>query len=239
MESAEYQAMDAGEAAMWWYRALHARLLAILAPIDGKILDAGCGTGGLLARLGAARPEIARVGLEWHPDAARRAAAKSGAPVVRGTVGAIPFAAASFSAAVLADVLCHRAVEPRAALSEVRRVLRPGGLLVVNMPAYEWLLSHHDRAVHNARRQTAGQVRRMLADAGFASIRAGYWNGLLLPAMILERKLLRRPEAAAAKTRFPPWLNATLQAVTDLERRLGWKPPAGGSVLATARRPDR
>ena len=97
----------------------------------------------------------------------RRAAAKSGAPVARGSVNALPFADASFDAAIAADVLCHRAVEPAPALAELRRVLRPGGRLVVNMPAYAWLLSAHDRQVHNARRCTARQLAAMLREAGF------------------------------------------------------------------------
>ena len=51
MELTEYARMDAVEDHMWWYRALHRRLVAALAGRDGCVLDAGCGTGGLLARL--------------------------------------------------------------------------------------------------------------------------------------------------------------------------------------------
>ena len=76
------------------------------------------------------------------------------------------------------------------ALAELRRVLRPGGRLVINMPAYMWLASAHDRQVHNARRYTAGQLRSMLLAAGFHRLRVGYWNSLLLPLMIAQRKLL-------------------------------------------------
>ena len=78
------------------------------------------------------------------------------------------------------------------ALAELRRVLRPGGRLIVNMPAYAWLLSAHDRQVHNVRRCTARQLAAMLRDAGFVRVRAGYWNGLLLPLMVVQRKLLAR-----------------------------------------------
>ena len=159
MEPGEYALMDAVEDHMWWYRALHRRLLDALAGVHGTVLDAGCGTGGLLARLRAARPDLQLVGVEWADQACRRAAAKSGASLVRGTVNALPFRDACFDAAVSADVLCHRAVEPTSALAELGRVLRPGGRLVVNMPAYMWLASAHDRQVHNARRHTAGQLR--------------------------------------------------------------------------------
>ena len=235
MELNEYALMDAAEAGMWWYRALHARLGTALAGVRGPILDAGCGTGGLLAGL----PGGQLFGLEYVAVAARRAAEKSGARIACGSINAMPFADGSFAAAVAADVLCHEAVAPVAALAELRRVLQPGGRLVVNMPAYGWLASAHDRRVHNARRATAGSLRRQLQAAGFAGVRVRYWTALLLPLMVVQRKVLARGAAAASDVaNFSPWLDAILFAVTDIERRLpGWF-PAGGSILATATRPE-
>ena len=170
MEAAEYALMDSVEARMWWYRALHVRLVDALAPVRGRVLDAGCGTGGFLTILGQRRPDLERVGLEWAATAAARAATKAQAPVARGSVNAMPFGGGLFHAVVLADVLCHGAVDPDLALAEARRVLRPGGRLIVNMPAYAWLLSAHDTRVHNTRRMTAGQTGAMLHAAGFASM---------------------------------------------------------------------
>ena len=188
MEAAEYGLMDAAEDRMWWYRALHDRLLDALDGVAGAVLDAGCGTGG-------------------------------------------------FDAAVLADVLCNEAVDPGAALAEVRRVLRPGGRLVVNMPAYAWLMSAHDARVRNARRMTRGATAAMLARAGFVRVRARYWNGVLLPLMVAQRKILSRGPAASDVALFPPWVDAMLRAATRFERALPFPPPAGGSVLAIAETP--
>jgi SAM-dependent methyltransferase len=237
MHPDEYALMDRAEAAMWWYRALHARLCDALNGVPGRVLDAGCGTGGFLAMLRDQRPDLMRFGVEWNQDAAARAQQKSGATVVRGSINALPFADASFDAAVSADVLCHAAVDPRAALAELARVLRPGGRLVVNMPAYQWLLSAHDRRVQNVRRMTAAATAGLLRDAGFRRPRARYWNGLLLPLMLVQRKILARGDAVSDVAPFPPWLDATFHAITEFERRLRVPLPAGGSVLAVAEKP--
>jgi SAM-dependent methyltransferase len=235
MESPEYQLMDAHEGTMWWYRALHTRLLDALQGAGGRLLDAGCGTGGFLARLRADRPDLDAYGVEYDAFAAARASAKSGRPVVRGSVNALPFSGGAFDVVVSADVLSHEAVDPAAALADARRVLKPGGRLVVNMPAYRWLHSAHDVRVHNARRQNAGELRDTLERAGFTGVRTRYWNSLLLPLMIASRAL-EREGAASDVTAYPPWLDATFHAVTRVERRLP-PLPAGGSVLAIASRP--
>lgn len=237
MDPAEYTLMDAVEGRMWWYRALHARLCDALGFAQGRVLDAGCGTGGFLAVLANKRPDISRFGVEWDHAAARRARGKSGAAITQGSVNALPFRAASFDAAVSADVLCHAAVDPAMAAAELWRVLRPGGRLVVNLPAYQWLLSAHDRRVRNARRFTAASAAALLRDAGFREIRARYWNGLLLPLMVMQRKLLARGDSVSDVAAFPPWLDATLHGMTRMERLLPFPPPAGGSVLAIAEKP--
>lgn len=243
MEPAEYDRMDAAEERMWWYRALHARVMEALrrrpGP-EGALLDAGCGTGGLLCRLrGLGRPLF---GCDINPAAAARAAAKSGALTACADANRLPFADASFTALVSCDVLCHRAVEPAAALAEFRRVLAPGGTLVLNLPAYQWLHSAHDRRVHNLRRFTAGGARRAVEAAGFVGIEARYWNSLLLPLMILQRKVLKPCGTGGGSdvALYPAWLDATLHAVTEAERlaaRAGLRYPAGGSILLVATRP--
>ena len=238
MEQAEYALMDEAEGRMWWYRALHARLIDALAPVRGLVCDAGCGTGGFLARLSLARPDLDLIGCEYDEGAIARARTKSPASFVRGSINALPFADASLDGLVTADVLCHAAVDPAAALAEIRRVLRPGGVMVANMPSYQWLASAHDLRVANARRTTRTAFRAQILTAGLIPHRVFYWNSLLLPLMVAQRKILaRRHDSASDVAIFPPWLDLTLHGITQVERALPKLMPAGGSILAIATRP--
>ena len=243
MEPAEYEVMDRVEARMWWYRGAHANVVDLVeahcaALRHAAVLDAGCGTGGLLLRLGERLEHATRFGIEIDPAAARRASAKSAALVVAGSVNAMPFRDGAFDAITSVDVLCHAAVDERAALAELHRCLAPGGLLVLSLPAYPWLRSAHDARVHNARRYTRGAAAALLHEAGFAVARIGYWNGLLLPLMVLRRKVLRgHADAASDVEEYPPWIDRTFGGVLAAERKLraiGIWLPFGGSVLAMA-----
>ena len=196
------------------------------------MLDAGCGTGGLLARLDGARDAI---GVDANAAACARAAAKSGHPVCAGSIDALPFADATFSAIVSADVLCHRGVDERHALAQFHRCLGTGGILVLNLPAYRWMMSRHDTAVYNVRRYTKRGVVALLRAAGFQPLFASYWNMLLFPLMVLTRKLL--PGGGSDVREQPGWAEAIGRAATGVERaviRTGIALPFGGSVFAVA-----
>ena len=202
------------------------------------MLDAGCGTGGLLRRIDDCAPSLERVGLELDADAAGVARRKSRAEIVVGSVNELPFPSNSFHVVLSADVLCHANVDESAALTEFCRCLRPGGSLLLNLPAYDWLLSDHDARVHNVRRYTARQRGTCWSAPGCGS-----------GALILEQS------AAASHDRAPhvgsrpriqrralvPGLAGRLfSAVTTGERRLGrlgLRLPFGGSVWLWAAKP--
>ncbi len=225
---------------MWWFRGLHANLVGALGEDERRaVLDAGCGTGGLLLRLAGALPRAAITGLDIEPRAVAVARAKSGCAVCVGSVARLPFADRSFDAILSADVLCHRGVDDVAALGEFRRCLTPGGAVVLSLPAYRWLYSQHDIAVDNARRYGRGELIRLLATAGFADVRARYWNGFLFPLMVLRRKLWSRgaAEPESDVTLLPAAVDRAFGAVVALENRLfraGVALPFGGSILAVA-----
>lgn len=241
MEPVEYERMNLTEEALWWYRAAHVRLVDALArqpgPAGSTVLDAGCGTGGLLRRLAAATPGRFRVGIDVFAPAARMAAAKSGATVAVASANRLPFADASVGAVFSVDVLCHRQVDPSAAVAEAFRCLLPGGALIVNVPAYRWMMSFHDRQVHNDRRFDRRGLRALLTGAGFARVRIDYWNCLLFPLMVIRRKLLPPAAEHSDVAEIPGLADRLFGLVTGIERRgarLGIRYPFGGSLLAVA-----
>lgn len=243
MERAEYDKLDQVEDRMWWFAAMHRNMLALVrqAPVGTAtlpILDAGCGTGGFLARLAENYRDKAILGLELDPVACRRAAAKSGRPVCVGSVNQLPFSDGSLGAIFSADVLCHCGVDERGALRQFYRCLAEEGWLILNLPAYRWMLSRHDAAVHNMRRYTATGVRKLLQADGFHPVYVSYWNAVLFPLMAITRKLFSRGcNGASDVRRYPAAIDLICRAATGIETvllRRGIRLPLGGSVLAIA-----
>jgi SAM-dependent methyltransferase len=243
MERREYERLAAVEERGWWFRGLHANLIRAwqhrgAAGGDATLLDAGCGTGGLLTRLAEAAPTARRYGLEFDPGAAETARDKSGAALIVGSVLAPPVAAQSCDAIFSADVLCHRGVAPATALAALAPCLKPRGLLLLNLPAYRWLFSGHDLAVDNVRRFDAGEVRALLRAAGFVEIRIAYWNSLLFPLMVAQRLIHR--SAKSDVELLPPLVEQLFTSIVRCELALaarGLRFPFGGSILASAIRP--
>jgi SAM-dependent methyltransferase len=230
---------------MWWFAAAHANLRTLARGLGSstapdRVLDAGCGTGGLLAKLAADRPAAVVIGLDADQAACGRAKAKSARPVCCGSVNELPFADAAFAAIFSADVLCHRDVDERQALMQFHRCLTPGGILVLNLPAYRWMLSRHDDAVYNVRRYTRRGAARLLRDAGFRLLYASYWNVVLFPLMVITRKLLPLRGIASDVKSYPAPIEALCRAATGFERALlkgGLRFPFGGSLIAIAGKP--
>jgi SAM-dependent methyltransferase len=244
MERSEYHKLDRLEDRMWWFAASHRNLLTLLwrqAPLDAgwqPILDAGCGTGGFLAQLATRYPNRALFGLDVNPLACQRAAAKSARPVCVGSINALPFPEGIFAAVFSIDVLCHSDVDERSAVLQFRHCLADNGWLVINVPAYSWMLSRHDAAVHNVRRYTTKGVSRLLESAGFRMVYATYWNAVLFPLMVITRKFLPKCDGTTSDVKeYPRLIDLLCRVATSFETTLfrrGLRLPFGGSVIAIA-----
>lgn len=194
MEQNEYEILAAVEASHWWHQGMRATTAAFLDRFYGarhnlRILDAGCGTGGnapFLRRYGTV------IGVDMAPEAVALGTTNLHHQITRGSVLSLPFAENQFDLVTSFDVLYHRAVpDEQVALREFHRVLRHGGRLLLRLPAYEFLRSKHDRAVHTRRRYTAPEVVQMVQDAGFLVERCSYINTLLFPLVLAQRVLER------------------------------------------------
>lgn len=253
MREDEYRRLDALDESLWWLAGLRELVLALLGrhvqETGFDLLDAGCGTGGMLKRIGERFPQSRLHGLDYAEEACALARRKSRADIRCGSVESLPWADGSFDAVVSLDVLSSDSLDPVQVVNEFRRVLRPGGLLLLNLPAYQWLLSYHDRAVHQSRRFTAGSVRGLCQSAGLRVIQLGYWNTVLFPLMVLRRKVWpslagSTPHNVAAQSdvqEMPAPVNALFGLPVALERALirrGVALPFGGSVIGVARKPS-
>jgi len=240
MNRDEYARMRAVEDAHWWYRGLRALVWQLWSAApdkpDGPLLDVGCGTGGTLA--GAPREGF---GIDFSPEALRLCRERGQTRLARADASALPYRDASFAGVLLLDVLYHRAVsDPVAVLRAARRVLKPGGAAIVNVPAYGWLRSSHDLAVHTARRFTRNELRAMIENAGLRDERITYWNTLLFPiaaAVRLARRSSAREDSDLAEYRrgvFSPLLDGVLSTERFILQAVPL--PVGLSVIAVVRR---
>ena len=192
MESNEYATMFRVEETHWWYQALAGIIFQALETElpdwrEKKILDAGCGTGAILQRLG--NPEK-NVGIDLAAEAVEFCRQRGLTNVRQGDINALPFDDASFDAIISSSVIYHDWVPDVArAVREMHRVLRPGGVVIVNVPAFRFLHSAHDDAVMTARRFRKPEIRELLLEQDFEIRRLTYWTTFLFPLAIVARTL--------------------------------------------------
>lgn len=232
------------EATHWWYVARREIVLDLLrrglgAP-DGtlRLLDIGCGAGGLLPHLA----EFGSVtGVDPSPDAVAHAARHGTGDVHVGTLpDGLPFGSDDrFDVITLLDVVEH-IDDDVLSLRVISRLLAPAGILVLTVPASPFLWSGHDIVNEHRRRYTRATLRDRLERAGFQVTMLSYYNAALFPpiaALRIMRRLLRGTEARADVGAVPAPINALLRTVFAAERHvLGRLPlPFGLSLIATAR----
>jgi SAM-dependent methyltransferase len=224
----------------FWFAGRRARLDRLLRrqlATPRLILDVGCGTGLMLELLGR---QHRVVGTDLRGEGLRELAERDPtAWLVRADATMLPFRDEVFDLVLLLDVLEH--LPDGVVLAEVRRVLRPGGLLAVTVPALPGLWSGRDRAAGHLRRYTRRGLERLLLDGGLEVEALGFYQFFLLPLMVLTRLISRSKDRPAdLEERPPPRLNRLLAAVNRFEAALADRVPmpVGSSLLALARKPD-
>jgi SAM-dependent methyltransferase len=228
----------------WWFRGKREAVAALLAragagPIrpGDRVVDVGCGTGAVLERFGAG---AVAVGVDDHEEALRFARRKGGARLARSDARALPFRRASVDRLFLLDVAEHVPEDDRV-FAEVRRVLAPGGLAVVHVPAHPRLWSPHDAAMHHVRRYTRRSLADRIEGAGLVPVVLTYtFAGLLVPATVVRGWKRRADRGGGADADFdvaPGWANRALSAWQRAEA--AWLAranlPAGLSLGAVVR----
>ncbi|MFH1038894.1 MAG: class I SAM-dependent methyltransferase [PVC group bacterium] len=238
---------DRTEDSHWWFVGRRkivfelARRLRL--PPAALILDIGCGTGATLKRL-----EIlgGATGVDISPEAVR-CSRKRGCRDVRLMEGdRLPFPDSSFDLVIALDVIEH-IDDDLGALIEYRRVLKPGGRILLTVPAYRWLWSHHDDLNRHRRRYRIRPLRRLLQEAGFVARRSAYFCTLLFLPVALVRLLSRALERILGFRRegfeftIPPdFVNRLLGLVFSAERLWlrRWRFPFGSSILAVGEKAE-
>jgi len=245
MKPEEHDIMRTVEDTYWWYQALRRHVADSVEPghAEFSLLDAGCGSGGMLATLRQKFPRATLTGIDESEHALELVAARDiGAHLLCGSVHELPFPDEAFDFVLSLDVWSHAGVHDALAAHEAHRVLRPGGKLILNLAAFESLKGAHDCAVDVDRRYTRAQVRALLRGENFEIERLTYWNAVFAPPIAVLRWLSRRraaPEEARSDFRpLPSFVNSVLQGFATLELKASrhLSLPFGTSVLAVARK---
>lgn len=243
MNISEYKNIFDNEESHFFYVGNHRIVLSLLKQYVGnrrgiKILDAGCGTG-LLAK------KLKEFGKVWAVDPSEEAikfARKRGVNVRKASVTKLLFKDRFFDAVTCIDVIYHKKVNDQKALQEIFRVLKPGGLLILRVPANKNLKLAHDTHVHTRERYDKEELRIKLESAGFQIEKLSFVNMLLLP-LAFGRHLLERIKGgkhpASSIGKAPSFLNQMLLA------GLSWEPfllrfsniPFGLGLIAVCRKP--
>ncbi len=244
MNLEEYEVMYQVEDHHWWYLGMEqitCRVLEHYLPRDRsalKILDAGCGTGAVMKYL---YPYGTVTGFDFSAEALRFSQKRAHTRLVQASVLEIPFVSNLFDLIVSFDVICEIGVDDEQALLEFGRILKPGGLVLLRLPAYHWLRGKHDVATHISHRYTRGEIKAKLKRSGLTPVRLSYANMFLFPVAVAKRlseRLFSPHQTGSDLTLDPGPMNGVLRSILSAEAPLVSTVglPFGLTVVALARR---
>lgn len=236
------------EEAHWWFAgrrdAIRKLIRSLHIPTTADILEIGC-SGGPLQQLLLSDGYTQLTGIDISEKAIALAQTRGLVNVSVMDGAHLAFPDNSFDLLLASDVLEHIADEQQAA-REWCRVLRPGGRMLVFVPAFQLLWTRHDEVNHHFRRYTGAHLRHVLRQAGLELERTSYWNSALFFPATAIRLLQRLPAVRSASAvshtgdlkQLPRWLNSLLSNLLKTENSLlqHMSLPVGVSVFAVARK---
>lgn len=243
MLKSKYENISLHQDTYWWYKgmqAIHESLLHKYLPKKKKknikILDVGCGPGAALIYLAKFGDVI---GVDVSDEALKFA--KKRGKVKKGDIAKLPFADDTFDVITCFDVLYHKWVNTNRAFSEIKRVLKPGGFVLMREPAFNWMHSSEDIASQTKHRFTSYELRKMFEDS-FDNLKLTYVNFFLFPLAFVKRLpeilKMKKKQGKSDASDISPLLNSVLFSVFRVEPFLlrFFNFPFGTSVLIFARK---
>lgn len=235
MQKSEYENIYRNEETHFYYTSLNNLILSLLKreglKKGDKILDAGCGTGGMLLKLSK---RYMAEGVDISAEALKFCARRK-VRVVAGSLDKLPFDKNTFDAVISLDVIYHKHVKDDfGAISELVRVLKPGGKLILRAPAFNFLRSDHDKVVMTNRRYTGEELKKLAKKAKLEVIQISYLNPSLFFGSLLSRH--RHGSSVGKINPYINWLGFVVLSLENLLVRLGLSWPIGQGVILVARK---
>ncbi|HPP87503.1 MAG TPA: class I SAM-dependent methyltransferase [bacterium] len=246
MENQEYFAMFSNENTHWWYRILHELtifyLKKYLVNVDNPlILDAGCGTGRLLELL--KKEKFKCEGIEYSDEALKYCKLRGLDGIIKADLNNVKLKEKYYDVIISNDVLYHKSIiSDKIVIKKFKEALKPKGILILNLPAFEFLKSTHDTFIHTKKRYTKNAVNNMLINTGFKVEFISYRLFILfLPVMIyriIKKIFCFKTTYNSDVQKMNNLLNKILFLIGKFENSLlkaNIKFPFGVSVIAIAK----
>ena len=242
MDKSEYQQMYILESNFWWYKVLHELVDSTIRKNkpsgDISILDAGCGTGRMIE---ICQQYSTVSGIDYSADAVEYAKKRGLQNIELGDLNNYQFENNRYEVILSLDVLYHSAIEnDLAVVQKLYNSLKQDGLLIINLPAFEYLKRSHDIVVHTKKRYRKKAFEMDLKEIGFTILRSSYRMPLLYFIILISKLLHKKSTSNESDLKeLPAWLNSVLLNYGRLENwclKQGFVFPVGSSLFVVAKK---